>query len=292
MFHDNQEILSINIAAHRSYSPFTMPSQASSSDEDDDLPYPLALPRHDFLSPTFTPRAYLSTLSTRHQTLEDLRADLRERSALLTTELLDLVNGNYEAFLSLGQEMRGGENKVEDIKVGLLGMRRGVGEIRTVIADRKKNVERLLKESSNTKEEIELGRDLIEIWERVAEIEEMLVVKSIGDWVDSEPEEDEDNRNMSKDRQVGKLEELVSDYRMIEILIEGLPGNLPFLKSLDARIMKVRNTLVLDLATALKNARRKVEDDDGSANLLRLMKCFEDMGEAREAIRLLKSFKT
>ncbi|KAG4441728.1 hypothetical protein IFR05_002807, partial [Cadophora sp. M221] len=86
----------------------------SSDDEEDNLPYPEALPRSDFLAPTFSAPAYLSTLSERHQTLEDLRSDLRERSQALSKELLDLVNTNYEQFLSLGSDLKGGEEKVED----------------------------------------------------------------------------------------------------------------------------------------------------------------------------------
>ena len=92
-----------------------------SSDDEDNLPYPEALPRSDFLAPTFDAPTYLSTLSDRHQTLEDLRSDLRERSQGLSKELLDLVNTNYEQFLSLGSDLKGGEEKVEDVRVGLLG---------------------------------------------------------------------------------------------------------------------------------------------------------------------------
>ncbi len=89
----------------------------SSADDQDNLPYPEALPRSDFLAPEFDAATYLSTLSGRHQTLEDLRSDLRERSQALSKELLDLVNTNYEQFLSLGSDLRGGEEKVEDVRV-------------------------------------------------------------------------------------------------------------------------------------------------------------------------------
>src|SRR5580700_8340667 len=102
----------------------------SSTDDEDNLPYPEALPRSDFLAPNFDALVYLSSLSHRHQTLEDLRSDLRERSQTLSKELLDLVNTNYEEFLSLGSDLKGGEEKVQDVRVGLLGFKRGVEDVR------------------------------------------------------------------------------------------------------------------------------------------------------------------
>ena len=116
-------------------------SGSVSSDDEDNLPYPEALPRSDFLAPTFSAPAYLSTLSDRHQTLEDLRTDLRERSQALSKELLDLVNTNYEQFLSLGSDLKGGEEKVEDVRVGLLGFKRGVEDVRGKVRERRGEVE-------------------------------------------------------------------------------------------------------------------------------------------------------
>lgn len=89
---------------------FNLASSSSSDSDNDDapLPFPVALPRADFLAKDFRPAEYLSALPHRHQTLEDLRAELRERSAAISAELLELVNGNYTAFLSLGNELKGG----------------------------------------------------------------------------------------------------------------------------------------------------------------------------------------
>ncbi|KAJ4338723.1 hypothetical protein N0V95_007994, partial [Ascochyta clinopodiicola] len=91
----------------------TAPSNDTDTDNDDlsTLPFARPLQRSDFLDPNFTPSAYLSTLSNRHQTLEDLRSELRTRSQLVSRELLDLVNANYADFLTLGNSLRGGEEK-------------------------------------------------------------------------------------------------------------------------------------------------------------------------------------
>ncbi|TVY76555.1 hypothetical protein Focb16_v006520 [Fusarium oxysporum f. sp. cubense] len=129
--------LSSSMADLRVSAPFTLSgSDTSSVDEDAPLPFPEALPRADFLAQDFQPAAYLSALPHRHQTLEDLRSDLRDRSAAISSELLELVNSNYTAFLSLGSELRGGDDKVEDVKVSLLGFRRAVEEVKTKLLRR------------------------------------------------------------------------------------------------------------------------------------------------------------
>src|ERR1700733_10319554 len=138
-------------------------SESHSSDDEDNLPYPAALPRGDFLTKDFDAPTYLSTLADRHQTLEDLRTDLRERSQALSKELLDLVNTNYEQFLSLGSDLKGGEEKVEDVRVGLLGFQRGVEDVKAKVRERKSEVETLLTEKKGIGKDIAFGRRLLEL---------------------------------------------------------------------------------------------------------------------------------
>jgi hypothetical protein len=110
---------------YRGHDSLSSSSSSAADDDDVPLPFPSALPRDDFLKPDFDPVAYLSALlPDRHQTLEDLRGELRDRSGAISAELLELVNGNYTAFLSLGGELKGGEDRVEDVKVALLAFRR------------------------------------------------------------------------------------------------------------------------------------------------------------------------
>src|SRR5436305_13905624 len=151
-----------------------------SSDNEDDLPYPAELPRSAFLTPTFTPTSYLATLTSRHQTLEDLRSDLRERSALLSRELLDLVNTHYQGFLSLGESLNGGEEKVEEVRVGLLGFRNDVTGVRDSLRSRRVEVQGLLKQRKDVRMQIGIGQSLLEVAERLEELEERLMVTSVG----------------------------------------------------------------------------------------------------------------
>ncbi|KAH8649622.1 oligomeric golgi complex component, COG2-domain-containing protein [Tricladium varicosporioides] len=275
-------------------------SGSISSDDEDNLPYPEALPRSDFLAPGFDAPTYLSTLSDRHQTLEDLRSDLRERSQALSKELLDLVNTNYEQFLSLGSDLKGGEEKVEDVRVGLLGFKRGVEDVRGKVRERKVEVEGLLQDKKAVGKQIALGRKLLEVDSRLEELEDRLMVSSLGraaqgedddSWTDSEDEEDEDDELVTgAGSNTRKLQRLVTNCLQVEQLSERIGKDHPFIIAQDSRITRVRNTILLDLSTALKSATAIGED--GKTKVIKLLGIYRDFDADSEAIKVLKDLKS
>ncbi|KAH6692089.1 oligomeric golgi complex component, COG2-domain-containing protein [Leptodontidium sp. MPI-SDFR-AT-0119] len=278
-------------------------SGSVSSDDEDNLPYPEALPRSDFLAPTFSAPAYLSTLSERHQTLEDLRSDLRERSQALSKELLDLVNTNYEQFLSLGSDLKGGEEKVEDVRVGLLGFKRGIEDVRGKVRERRGEVEGLLGEKKGVSKQIALGRKLLEVDERLEELEDRLMVASLGktvdgseedSWSDSE-DEDEDDEELAVAAGAGgtstkKLQRLVVDCRRVEALTENIGKEHPFIVAQQSRIIRVRNTILLDLSTALKQTA--VIGESGKTRLIKILSIYREFGADAEAVKVLRDLKS
>jgi hypothetical protein len=274
-----------------------------SSDDEDNLPYPEALPRSDFLTPNFDAPTYLSTLSDRHQTLEDLRSDLRERSQALSKELLDLVNRNYEQFLSLGSDLKGGEEKVEDVRVGLLGFKRGVEDVRGKVRERKLEVDGLLGEKKDVSRQIALGRKLLEVDARLEEVEDKLMVASLcrtvngadeDSWDDSEDEEDEEEDPVTETGVSGtstrKLQRLVNDCRQVEHLSVSIGTGHPFIVAQQSRLLRVRNTILLDLSTALKQATSIGEG--GKTRLVKILSIYRDLGADGEAVKVLKDLKT
>lgn len=273
-------------------------SGSVSSDNEDNLPYPEALPRSDFLAPDFDAPNYLSTLSDRHQTLEDLRSDLRERSQALSKELLDLVNTNYEQFLSLGSDLKGGEEKVEDVRVGLLGFKRGVEDVRSKVKERKSEVEGLLAEKKGVSKEIALGRKLLELDARLEELEDKLMVASLGRtvngaeeeaWSDSEEEDDELETSGSSGTSTRKLQRLVVDYRHMEDLTASI-GEHPFIVAQESRMQRVKNTILLDLREALKQA--VPTNEEGRTKLIRILSIYRELGADGEAVKVLKDLRT
>jgi hypothetical protein len=282
-------------------------SGSISSDDEDNLPYPEALPRTDFLAPTFDAPTYLSTLSDRHQTLEDLRSDLRERSQALSKELLDLVNTNYEQFLSLGSDLKGGEEKIENVRVGLLGFKRGVDDVRSKVRERKLEVGGLLGEKKEIGREIALGRKLLEIDARLEELEDRLMVASLGrsvnagenaSWTESDEEdeeEEEEEDSLNTQAAIGgsgtkKLHALVVDCRHVEQLSASVLGNHSFLIAQESRLERIRNTILLDLSTALKQAVSMGEA--GTTRLVKILNIYQDFEAGHEAVKVLKDLKS
>lgn len=268
----------------------------SDSDDDDKtpLPFPQALPRSDFLTPDFTPEAYLSTLHNRHQTLEDLRSDLRQRSQSISTELLDLVNANYEEFLSLGLRLKGGEEKIEEVRVGVLGFGREIGGVRDLVASRTQEVGSLLEEKKRIRKDVMVGRRLLEIEERLEDLEARLMVEpsnslsadnpSANDLDSDDEDEDEDEGDTATSTILSRLRKHAQAYLLLTHLTQKVLNH-PFVIAQQSRLMRVRNTLLLDLRTAVKQAQAAGVD---GKQLLDFLVIYRELGETEEGVEALK----
>jgi hypothetical protein len=272
--------------------PAYVDSPSYGSDDEDTLPYPAELARNDFLAPDFDAQTYLSSLRNRHQTLEDLRSDLRQRSQLLNRELLDLVNGNYEEFLSLGGDLKGGEEKVEGVRVGLLGFQREVEGIRKAVQDRARETGELLREKKGLRKEVVLGRALLEVHERLEELEEKLGIKIKEGEEDDEEDEDEeeddetplDTESSSCASAAKRLRKQSEQYLLIVAQCNKIGPSHPFLVSLQPRVDEVRKTLILDLSASLRQAKAS---NDRIA-LLGLSQVFGVLDAQNDALKVLK----
>ncbi|CCC11915.1 hypothetical protein SMACR_05128 [Sordaria macrospora] len=355
--------------------PLTTDSQSQSpeKDEDDnisDLPFPTALPRPSFLTPHFSPLAYLdalysssssSTTTTssssssdpsstsspststpftpglgqRHQTLPDLRSELHTRSLSISSELLELVNANYTSFLSLGDELKGGEERVEDIRVAVLGFKRAVEEVRLRVKEKRGEVGLLCGELGSVRGGIEWGRGVLELAERVEGLEVKLSLGSLGStgggnvgtggggggagvegWVkkgmkddlgeeddyegwDSGSEdfkeevlsddlEDDEEGEGFMSSTPAELEALAKEYVKIEQMADRLGGHeVPFVRKMEERMIRCRNTILLDLSTALKEARRAA-GEKGKKRVIRHLGVYRLLDAELEAVRVLR----
>ena len=271
--------------------PAYVDSPSYGSDDEDTLPYPEELARNDFLAPNFDAQTYLSSLRNRHQTLEDLRSDLRQRSQLLNRELLDLVNGNYEEFLSLGGDLKGGEEKVEGVRVGLLGFQREVEGIRKAVQERARETSELLQEKKGLRKEIVLGRALLEVNERLEEVEERLGIKEREGEEDDEDEEEDEDEDSSSGVEgspiagaVKRLRKQAEQYLMIVAQSSRIGSSHSFLVSLQPRVDEVRKILILDLSASLRQAKSSNDKN----TVLDLSQIFAILEAQSDALKVLK----
>ncbi|KAL5615612.1 hypothetical protein BROUX41_005651 [Berkeleyomyces rouxiae] len=307
--------------------PSLYSSEANNSndhDDDDDgaaLPFPEALPRSDFLVDDFDPATFLSALRERHQTLEDLRADLRERSTAINTELLELVNSNYTAFLSLGNDLRGGDDKVSDVQMSLLGFRRALEDMKGNVRGRAAKVEKLNNELKTVRDDMEIGRKMVEVDDLLSDLEARLCVDSLpqsslktptlakavqpstpvpaidaGWFSDSESDDAEDFTNIGGNNGIlgvgigtspAKLAALVTSLQQVEKLFTELGRDTPFVVKVDERRLRCRNTIMLDLSNAMKEAKQAGPRAQG--RLLSYMGLYRTLGASAEAVKILKA---
>ena len=271
----------------------------TSSDSESDLPYPAPLNRSDFLAPDFSPSSYLSSLHNRHQTLEDLQSELRARSALLSKELLDLVNANYQDFIELGSGLAGSEGKVEEVRLDVMSFRRELVKMRTKVIKDEAHVGDLINERVQIKRDIHLGRQLLDLGQRVEDIERRLMINGsdkksseasngmlpLGESEDEDSNDDEANRTAST-VPFARLRKHVQQYLIIQQLVVQIDRSHPFIAAHKSRLVKIRDALLLDLATALKYY--KSQSPVNSDRILNYVSLFRDMDEPLEAIKVLR----
>ncbi|PHH70561.1 hypothetical protein CDD82_7040 [Ophiocordyceps australis] len=261
-------------------------------DPDAPLPFPTALPRSDFIVPSFDAAAYLSALPHRHQTLADLRADLRDRSAAISAELVQLVNDNYTAFLSLGADLAGGDQRVQSVRVALLGFRRAVAQVKARVAEKRLEAQSLCSSLATVRADVEKGRTLLEINDRLEALEDSLRVDgpsdALSDWSSVASDEQDDAEAAVHGllaSSPAKLLHAAHQCNRICSIASTLDDSHPFVVKMQQRLTKCRTTLLLDLGNALKEARGagpRAQD-----RVLKYLEIYRILDAQREAIQAL-----
>ncbi|KAL5047395.1 oligomeric golgi complex component, COG2-domain-containing protein [Aspergillus fruticulosus] len=278
--------------------------ESASDDDTSGLPFPEPLSRASFLSPDFDPATYLSSLTNRHQSLEDLRQELRDLDQLLSRELLDLVNENYQDFLSLGIALEGGEEKVEQVRVGLLAFQRDVQSIRDKVEARQRDVAELLKEKKRLRSNANIGRVLLDFADRVEVLEKRMMIgeqtpgekpgelsDTESDFLESEDDEDETDNEDRDDNapplvSLKRLERHLLKYLYLTRLSSRIGDEHPFLLAQQQRMSKIRSALLLDLRKALEQAKQARKKRD--TKTLAVLRLYKLMGEDTSAVSALK----
>lgn len=191
------------------------------------------------------------------------------------------MNDNYEDFLSLGGTLSGGEEKIEEIRVGLLGFQRDVKSVRDRVDERREDIKDLLLQKRALRQETGVGRALLEIAERLDELEEKMGVakyrqpsataeaprsdgQETGDWSDdwietpnmdsSDDEDYDDGRNANDDdaRIAPRLKRHTEQFLIIKHLAGRHSPQHPFILAQDTRLRKIQELLLSDLESAVK----------------------------------------
>ena len=194
--------------------------------------------------------------------------------------------------------MKGGDEKVEEVRLGLLGFRREVEGLRGKVEGRRKEVEELVEERKRIRESVQLGRRLLEIERKIGDLEGRLMLASTSvqgtevnkeGTVLGESDEESDEEPESGGISILRLRRHMEQYMYIKGLVERTGPEHPFLVKQEERVLRLKQTVLLDLNNALKQAVAGGEDMRG--DLLKLLGIYRQMGEASEAMQVLKESK-
>lgn len=180
------------------------------------------------------------------------------------------------------------------MRVGLLGFGKEVKVLEQLVREREDEVAGLVQERRDVRGQIEVGRRLVEFEARLGECEEGVIGEGegegIGDVSDSsESEDDEDDEDDTQyGTSIARLRRNVVQYRLVKEGVKGLEEH-PFVAAQAQRLARVRSVLLLDLSTALQQAKKA--GPPGSGRVMQIMKIYADMEEQGEAVKVLKTLK-
>lgn len=205
------------------------------------------------------------------------------------------MNDNYQDFLGLGGSLKGGEERVEEVRLGLLEFQREVDGLKGKVAERREEVQSLIAQRRRFAKEMRIGKGLLEVDDKLEELEQSLRIGAYGqsskggedlslDFSDSEDESEDDV--LGNAMSVSKLRTRVQQYVYVRKLAAKIGLEHPFLQKQEERALKIRHTLLLDLGTALNQSRNNVH---ASGRTLKILALYREMGESVEALHAIKN---
>jgi hypothetical protein len=143
----------INSEAGPSSPPSTSPRQSKSLELELELPslQPLSHTNAFLSASSFDPDAFLLTRA--HIPLEELRGELREYLGQLREELVQLINDDYEEFISLGTGLRGEEERLIRLGKPLGQLSEEVESVRGMLLEQQIEVQDKLDQRAALREE-------------------------------------------------------------------------------------------------------------------------------------------
>lgn len=169
-------------------------------------------------------------------------------------------------------------------------------EVRSRVSARGEDVAALNSELGEVRDDIEVGRKMLELDERLSDLEHRLAIGSAKNTDEDTPfgnlSEDDDDGSDYDDGEplIGsspdKLAAFVRDLTMIDLLADSIGRDLPFVVRAEERALKCRATILIDLGNALKEA--KAAGARGQGRLLKYLGLYRSFGAAEDAVAALK----
>lgn len=144
--------------------------------DDTALPSARLICRDDFCGETFNVDEFL-TKSHKYQTLDDLHQQLKKWDRQVSQELIDVVNGEYEAFIGVDKVLEGGGSRSEDVKLEVLRFQSEIKRVKQSIKEESRKVATLYRQKKELKELESEALLLLEYGTRLEDIDGQLKIR-------------------------------------------------------------------------------------------------------------------
>ncbi|CAO3610896.1 unnamed protein product [Mucor hiemalis] len=231
-------------------------------DEDDILinsvkPLPSnAVERSAFTAAEFDADTFLS--SRRHLGLERMKAELNTHLKSLKTELVELINWDYQDFINLSINLKGVDREIEDLKTPLANMEVEVNGVRDHFQGVINTLENQLKSRAELRNKKSTLKLLINIHDSISKVENLLdintdIIKPVGNI--NIPA---NNSSIINDDSPGKqIERVAIEYNQMYHLVRR-GKHLAFVSENEWRITRIKDTLEHKLYKTLSTALSQI----------------------------------
>lgn len=281
-----------------------------------ELPLGLPLSHQVFRDPAFDPDQFL--FSRRHTALEDLRTELRSYLSGLKSELVGLINEDYEDFIGLGMGLRGTvERAMGKMRAPIGQAKQDILQARTELEIERQDLQDLLNERRKLTEAKKLVRLMLDCGDTITKVEEMLSIS-----LPSIPNPSSSplisitnnqiptrlNRSSSKhgsrtelvldlasedtndlEAGVNRIERITNEYSRMLYLVSKAKG-LSYVSGLQPRIDQITEALYRESASLLKLILRTPRSDQRKRDcLLDCLRAYETLGAVNRAEEVIKT---
>ncbi|KAI8336861.1 oligomeric golgi complex component, COG2-domain-containing protein [Choanephora cucurbitarum] len=209
-----------------------------------------AVERSAFTASQFDPDAFLS--SRRHLGLERMKTELNNHLKLLKSELVELINRDYQDFINLSTNLKGVDKQIEQLKTPLTSMETQIKQVRDHFQDVILSLQDKLHTRAQLHDRKAILKLLVSIHESVAKVEDLLDIN-----VDTIKSTNQDEM-MIKDDSLGKhIERVAIEYNQMQHLVRR-GKHLAFVTENEWRITRIKETLEQKLSKTLSTALSQI----------------------------------
>ncbi|KAF7726149.1 Conserved oligomeric Golgi complex subunit 2 [Apophysomyces ossiformis] len=236
--------------------------------------------RSAFMADDFHPDQFLST--RRHLGLETLKSELNSHLKFLKTELVELINRDYQDFINLSTNLKGVDKAIDDLRKPLIQMESQ--DVRARFQQVIDTLEQQLQHRAEVRKKKARLKLLLNIHESVTKVEDLLEINAD---VSTSSLTTQSGAEQADDSLGKQIERVAIEFNQMQHLV-GRGKQLPFVIENEWRISRIKETLQHKLSKALTTALSRLPSDESKSSLLQCLRTYALIDQTNFAESLIR----